>query len=124
MSAAAIFRQPCINGSTNRNELSESTVNRFLNNLALKEKTTDNQDMRRYERAHVNEVRCGDSSVGPCLKTADGKKHKVYAIAPIDDAGRTYRPYRTLTMASHIRQPRKPRWSVVSYHERPVDGRP
>lgn len=42
MSAAAIFRQLCTNGSTSRNELSESTVNRFLNNLALKEKTTNN----------------------------------------------------------------------------------
>lgn len=88
MSAAAIFRQLCTNGSTNRNELSESTVNRFLNNLALKEKTTDNQDMRRYERAHVNEVWCGDSSVDPYLKTEDGKKHKVYVIALIDDASR------------------------------------
>ena len=88
MSAAAIFRQLCTNGSTNRNELSESTVNRFLNNLALKEKTTNNQDMRRYERAHVNEVWCGDSSVGPYLKTEDGKKHKVYVIALIDDASR------------------------------------
>nr|WP_243102940.1 helix-turn-helix domain-containing protein [Roseburia sp. AM23-20] len=88
MSAAAIFRQLCTNGSTSRNELSESTVNRFLNNLALKEKTTNNQDMRRYERAHVNEVWCGDSSVGPYLKTEDGKKHKVYVIALIDDASR------------------------------------
>ena len=88
MSAAAIFRQLCTNGSTNRNELSESTVNRFLNNLALKEKTTNNLDMRRYERAHVNEVWCGDSSVGPYLKTEDGKKHKVYVIALIDDASR------------------------------------
>ena len=88
MSAAAVFRQLCTNGSTNRNELSESTVNRFLNNLALKEKTTNNQDMRRYERAHVNEVWCGDSSVGPYLKTEDGKRHKVYVIALIDDASR------------------------------------
>ena len=88
MSAAAIFRQLCANGSTNRNELSESTVNRFLNNLALKEKTTSNKDMRRYERPHVNEVWCGDSSVGPYLKTQDGRKHKVYVIALIDDASR------------------------------------
>lgn len=58
MSSAAIFRQLCTNGSTNRNKLSESTVNRFLNNLALKEKTTNNLDMCRYERAHVNEVWC------------------------------------------------------------------
>ena len=88
MSAAAIFRQLCDNGSVNRNELSESTVNRFLNSLARKERTTNNQDMRRYERAHVNEVWCGDSSVGPYLKTEDGRKHKVYVIALIDDASR------------------------------------
>ena len=44
--------------------------------------------MRRYERAHVNEVWCGDSSVGPYLKTKDGRKHKVYVIALIDDASR------------------------------------
>lgn len=55
VSAAAIFRQLCDNGSTNRNKLSESTVNRFLNNLALKEKMTNNKDMRRYERPHVNQ---------------------------------------------------------------------
>lgn len=88
MSAAAIFRQLCDNGSVNRNELSESTVNRFLNSLARKERTANNQDMRRYERAHVNEVWCGDSSVGPYLKTEDGRKHKVYVIALIDDASR------------------------------------
>lgn len=74
MSAAAIFRQLCDNGSVNRNELSESTENRFLNSLARKERTTNNQDMRRYERAHANEVWCGDSSVGPYLKTEDGRK--------------------------------------------------
>ena len=43
---------------------------------------------KRQERAHVNEVWCGDSSVGPYLKTEDGKKHKVYVIALIDDASR------------------------------------
>lgn len=31
---------------------------------------------------------CGDSSVGPYLKTEDGKKHKIYVIALIDDASR------------------------------------
>ena len=44
--------------------------------------------MRRYERPHINEVWCGDSSAGPYLKTADGKKHRVYVIALIDDASR------------------------------------
>ena len=88
MSAAAIYKQLQHNGSICRGELSESTVLRFVNRLALEKKLTGNQDMRRYERPHINEVWCGDSSVGPCLKTPDGKKHRVYVIALIDDASR------------------------------------
>ncbi|MFR2338011.1 MAG: hypothetical protein ACLS7X_01465 [Mediterraneibacter gnavus] len=44
--------------------------------------------MRRYERPHINEVWCGDSSVGPRLTDSDGKKHRIYIIALIDDASR------------------------------------
>ena len=88
MSAAAIYRQLQDNGSICRGELSESTVLRFINRLSLEKKLTGSQDMRRYERPHINEVWCGDSSVGPYLKTPDGKKHRVYIIALIDDASR------------------------------------
>lgn len=88
MSASAIFRQLHDNGSIITGEVSESTVNRYVNQLALELKTTTNQDMRRYERPHINEVWCGDSSVGPYLKTADGQKHKVCITALIDDASR------------------------------------
>ena len=51
-------------------------------------KRSTNRDMRRYERPHINEVWCGDSSVGPYLKAPDGGKKKVYIIALIDDASR------------------------------------
>lgn len=88
MSAAAIYRQLRDNGSIRPDDLSESTVNRYLNSLALEMKTTTKQDMRRYERPHINEVWCGDSSVGPYLRTADGMKHKIFIIALIDDASR------------------------------------
>ncbi len=88
MSAAAIYRQLQHNGSICRGELSESTVLRFINRLALERDLTNNQDMRRYERPHINEVWCGDSSSGPYLKTPDGKKRRVYVIALIDDASR------------------------------------
>lgn len=88
MSASAIFRQLQDNGSIVNGALSESTVNRYINLLSLELKTTTNQDMRRYERPHINDVWCGDSSVGPYLKLDDGKKHKVYIIALIDDASR------------------------------------
>lgn len=88
MSAAAIFRQLHDNGSLREGDVSESTVNRYVNQLAVQMKTTTNRDMRRYERPHINEVWCGDSSVGPYLTTEDGRKRKVYIIALIDDASR------------------------------------
>lgn len=88
MSVAAIYRQLQDNGCIRHGEISESTINRYINLLALELKTTNNQDMRRYERPHINEVWCGDSSVGPYLRTPDSKKHKLYIIALIDDASR------------------------------------
>jgi len=86
MSAAAIYKQLQDNGSIRSGQLSESTVCRFINQLVLQERLTNNQDMRRYKRPHINEVWCGDSSAGPYLKTGDEKKHRVYMIALIDDA--------------------------------------
>ena len=86
--AAEIFRQLKDKGSIKNGQLSESTVLRFINQMELTEQLTNNQDMRRYERPHINEVWCGDSSAGPWLKTGDGKKHRVYVIALIDDASR------------------------------------
>lgn len=88
ISAAEIYRQLRDKGSIKNGQLSESTVLRFINQMMLRERLTNNQDMRRYERPHINEVWCGDSSVGPYLKTDDGKKHRVYVIALIDDASR------------------------------------
>lgn len=88
LSAAEIYRQLRDKGSIKTGQVSESTVLRFINQMMLSERLTANRDMRRYERPHINEVWCGDSSVGPYLKTEDGKKHKVFIIALIDDASR------------------------------------
>lgn len=88
MTASAIFRQLRDNGSIANGQVSEATIARYVNLLALEMKSSKNQDMRRYERPHINEVWCGDSSIGPSLKTLDGKKHRVYIIALIDDASR------------------------------------
>ena len=88
MSSAAIYRQLKSDGSVINGQVSESTVSRFVNRLQLELRQTPNKDMRRYERPHINEVWCGDSSVGPRLTDPDGKKHRVYIIALIDDASR------------------------------------
>lgn len=88
MSAAAIFRQLKEDGSIRNGEVSQATINRFINQIEFQEKHTACRDMRRYERPHINEVWCGDSSAGPYLRTPDGKKRRVYVIALIDDASR------------------------------------
>ena len=88
MSAAAIYRQLKTDGSIINGQVSESTVCRFVNQLQNELRQTANRDMRRYERPHINEVWCGDSSVGPRLTDKDGKKHRIYIIALIDDASR------------------------------------
>lgn len=88
LSAAAIYRQLQDNGSIRSGQVSESTVLRFINEMILQERFADSRQLRRYERPHINEVWCGDSSAGPYLKTEDGRKHRVYVIALIDDASR------------------------------------
>jgi transposase InsO family protein len=85
---ATLIHQKLIdNGTINKHEISLSTVNRYINQLNLKMKYTTNKDMHRYERPHINEVWCGDSSVGPYLMV-DGKKKKVWIIAFLDDTSR------------------------------------
>ena len=59
-----------------------------LKQLQVELNLTPNKDMRRYEREHINEVWCGDTSVGPRLIATDGKKQKVHMIALLDDASR------------------------------------
>ncbi len=88
LSAAAIHRQLLADGSIRKGEISESTVLRYVKQIVEEYQLPVGKDMRRYERPHINEVWCGDSSVGPYLKTGDGKKKKVYIIALIDDASR------------------------------------
>lgn len=87
MPATVIYRSMLDNGLISKTDVSESTVNRFINQLTNEYRITTHADRRRYERPHINEVWCGDSSVGPRLTTPEGKK-KLYIIALIDDASR------------------------------------
>ena len=86
--ATLILQKLIDNGTISKGDLSLSTVNRFVNTIKAESNyNTGNKDMRRYERAHINEVWCGDTSVGPYLKV-DGKKKRTYIIALLDDASR------------------------------------
>lgn len=85
---ATLIHQKLIdNGTIRKDDISLSTINRYVNTLKKENGETNHKDMRRYERKHINEVWCGDSSVGPYIKV-DGKKVRTYVIALIDDASR------------------------------------
>lgn len=88
MSAAAIHKQLLDDGTFAYGRCSESTVLRYINQLDLEARMSAGKDMRRYERAHINEVWYGDSSAGPWLKGEDGRKRRVTIVALIDDASR------------------------------------
>ena len=86
--ATLIYQKLVDNGTIIKGDISLSTINRYINQLKLENKYSNNKEMKRYEREHINEVWCGDSSVGPYIKIGDGNKRRVYIIALIDDASR------------------------------------
>ena len=85
--AAEIRRQLLEDGLITEGGVSESTINRFLARIKAEQLDLPEMERRRYERAHINEVWCADTSFGPYLKTDSGKQ-RVYVIALIDDASR------------------------------------
>lgn len=87
ITAAEIHRTLLSNGSIHFSQVSISTVERFVRMVRGSDGTSDNKDMRRYERTHINEVWYGDTMYGPWLTDKEGKK-RVYFIALIDDASR------------------------------------
>jgi len=81
-----IYQKLLDNGTITKDNVSLSTITRFVSKLKETE-FLPGKDMRRYEREHINEVWYGDSSVGPYLR--DGKNRiKTWIIALIDDASR------------------------------------
>ena len=85
--AAEIRRQLLEDGLIPEDGVSESTINRFLARIKAEQQDFPEKERRRYERAHINEVWCADTSYGPYLKTKKGKQ-RVYVIALLDDASR------------------------------------
>lgn len=67
--------------------ISLSTVNRIVNRIKANNLFIPKDELRRYEREHINEVWCGDSCVGPYLYEKD-KKVRLHIVALIDDASR------------------------------------
>ncbi len=85
--ATVIYQKLLDNNTITSKSVSLSTITRFVSKYKKELKLSTNKDMRRYEKEHINELWCGDSSVGPYIKV-DGQKCKTYIIALIDDASR------------------------------------
>lgn len=82
-----IRRQLVEQGMIPEDGVSESTINRFISRIKSERQELPETERRRYERPHINEVWCADTSYGPYLLTEGGKK-RVYIIALLDDASR------------------------------------
>ena len=85
--ATLIYQKLIADGLITSNSLSLSSVTRVINKIMTSREKEVNKDMRRYEREHINEVWCGDTSYGPYI-TIEGKKYRTYIVAFIDDASR------------------------------------
>jgi transposase InsO family protein len=84
--ATLIYQRLLDNGTIRKDQVSLSTVTRYLAGIKKAEGYTL-KEFRRYELEHINEVWYGDSSVGPYL-TIGKEKKKTWIIALIDDASR------------------------------------
>ena len=87
ITAAEIHRTLLSRGCIHTGQVSPSTIERFVRLARNHDDGSASKDMRRYERAHINEVWYGDTMYGPWLSDKEGKK-RVYFIALIDDASR------------------------------------
>lgn len=82
-----IFEKLKEDGLVTDRTISLSTVTRVINNINSSSKLKPEKEMRRYEREHINEVWCGDTSYGPYVNI-NGKRVRTYIMAFIDDASR------------------------------------
>lgn len=84
--ATIIYETLISKGIINKNEISLSTITRYLKTLKNDQSESKKQYLR-YEKEHINEVWYGDTS-HTCYLLHEGKKKKAYLIALLDDASR------------------------------------
>ncbi|MDI3548806.1 MAG: putative transposase [Halanaerobiales bacterium] len=86
-SAKSIYQELIAKGYIHYGDISLSTIQRFISQANLSRDKLDPVDRRAFEFEFPGECWQSDISVGPYL-TIDGKKHKTYIIAILDDATR------------------------------------
>lgn len=85
--ATSIYNELINEGYISSDEVSLSTVIRFVGKIKNSLNIYSGEDMRAFEMKYANDLWQIDTSHGPFI-TIDGKKYKTYLIAIIDDASR------------------------------------
>lgn len=85
--ATQIYEKLLDKGIITKDDVSLSTVTRYVSAQKKLKNLLPITEKRRYEKEHINEVWYGDTTHASYI-TINGKKCKVYIIALIDDASR------------------------------------
>ncbi|MFR1708890.1 MAG: DDE-type integrase/transposase/recombinase [Clostridium sp.] len=86
-SAKSIYQELIAKGYASFDDISLSTVQRFISKSNLSSKKLEGAERLAFEFEFPNECWQSDISVGPYL-SIDGKKHKTFIIAILDDSSR------------------------------------
>lgn len=86
-SAKSIYHELIAKGYVSYDQISLSTVQRFISHANISSHKLEAIDRRAFEFEFPNECWQSDISVGPYL-SINGKKHKTYIIAILDDSSR------------------------------------
>lgn len=87
MPSAQIYKDMIANCYITYNDISVSTINRYVKRLKENKLIVNDEEKRRYEAEHINDIWCCDTTYTVKL-TVDGVKKWLYVIAIIDDASR------------------------------------
>ncbi len=87
MPATLIYDELIKNHYITVDEVSLSTVTRYVSRLKRQENIIEHSEMKRYEAEHINDIWCCDTTYSFKL-TVNGEKKRMFIMAIIDDASR------------------------------------
>lgn len=87
MPATMIYEALISNHYISVNEVSCSTIQRYVTRLKRGKKIINHSEMKRYEASHINDIWCCDTTYSFKL-SVNGEKKRMFIIGIIDDASR------------------------------------
>lgn len=87
MPATLIYDELLTNHYIIKDEISLSTISRYVSKLKKSKGVIEHSEMKRYEASHINEIWCCDTTYSFKINVGEEKK-RMYIIGIIDDASR------------------------------------